>query len=175
LNKLQFIPPDKAFAMVRDGAVLVDIRGEDEHRRLHIPGALLVPLDRLEAEMPKLDGRKVIFHCRSGLRTEANAARLAACAPGEAFNLAGGLDGWRKAGFPVAEDRKQPLEIMRQVQIVAGTLILAGVVLGSAVSPGFYLLSGFVGFGLLMAGITGFCGMARLLTWLNGRVLVHAH
>lgn len=52
---------------------------------------------------------------------------------------------------------------MRQVQIAAGLLILCGVVLGYSVSGGFFLLSGFVGAGLLFAGVTGFCGMARLL------------
>jgi hypothetical protein len=36
-------------------------------------------------------------------------------------------------------------------------------VLGYSVSSGFFLLSGFVGAGLLFAGVTGFCGMARLL------------
>jgi hypothetical protein len=39
----------------------------------------------------------------------------------------------------------------------------AGVVLGALVHPGFYGLSGFVGAGLVFAGVTGFCGMARLL------------
>ncbi|KAE9854486.1 DUF2892 domain-containing protein, partial [Escherichia coli] len=36
-------------------------------------------------------------------------------------------------------------------------------VLGYTLSGGFFLLSGFVGAGLLFAGLTGFCGMARLL------------
>ncbi|MFH0001760.1 thiosulfate sulfurtransferase YgaP, partial [Pseudomonas aeruginosa] len=36
-------------------------------------------------------------------------------------------------------------------------------VLGYTVNSGFFLLSGFVGAGLLFAGISGFCGMARLL------------
>ncbi|WP_328287290.1 YgaP family membrane protein [Enterobacter cloacae] len=40
---------------------------------------------------------------------------------------------------------------------------LCGVVLGYTLSSGFFLLSGFVGAGLLFAGLTGFCGMARLL------------
>lgn len=52
---------------------------------------------------------------------------------------------------------------MRQVQIAAGGLALLGVVLGYGVNSGFFLLSGFVGAGLLFAGVTGFCGMARLL------------
>ncbi|MBL0811046.1 DUF2892 domain-containing protein, partial [Klebsiella michiganensis] len=60
-------------------------------------------------------------------------------------------------------DKSQPLPLMRQVQIVAGALILLGVALGYAFSSGFFLLSAFVGAGLTFAGITGFCGMARLL------------
>ena len=52
---------------------------------------------------------------------------------------------------------------MRQVQIGAGGLVLIGVALGALASPGFYALSGFVGAGLLFAGVTGFCGMARVL------------
>ena len=52
---------------------------------------------------------------------------------------------------------------MRQVQIVAGSLIVLGVVLGYAVHAGFFLLAGFVGAGLVFAGVTGFCGMAVLL------------
>ncbi len=52
---------------------------------------------------------------------------------------------------------------MRQVQIVAGSLVVLGAVLGATVAPAFYLLSAFVGAGLVFAGVTGFCGMARIL------------
>lgn len=52
---------------------------------------------------------------------------------------------------------------MCQVQIAVGGLILIGVVLGYIVNSGFFLLSGFVGVGLLFVGISGFCGMVRLL------------
>lgn len=76
--------------------------------------------------------------------------------------LAGGIEAWKKAGLPTTVDRKQPIEIGRQVQIAAGSLVLAGVVLGALVSPGFYLLSAFVGAGLAFAGISGNCGMTRL-------------
>ena len=77
--------------------------------------------------------------------------------------LEGGLEAWKKAGLPTALDTKQPIEIMRQVQITAGSLVLLGVALGFLVAPGFFLLSGFVGAGLTLAGATGFCGMAKLL------------
>jgi hypothetical protein len=52
---------------------------------------------------------------------------------------------------------------MRQVQIAAGSMVVLGVVLGALVSPWLYLLAGFVGAGLVFAGITGTCGLARLL------------
>jgi hypothetical protein len=59
-----------------------------------------------------------------------------------------------------------PLLLMRQVQIVAGSLLLLSVVLGALVAPIFYILSGFVGAGLIFAGTTGFCSMARLLAFM---------
>ena len=65
--------------------------------------------------------------------------------------------------MPLATDTTAPLEIMRQVQIAAGMLVLIGVVLGVFVAPAWLGLSAFVGAGLAFAGATGFCGMARLL------------
>ena len=109
------------------------------------------------------DAPAVIFHCRSGMRTDANAARLAAAAPCEAFLLEGGIEAWRAAGLPVLTDAKAPLEIMRQVQITAGMLVLIGVALSLLVAPAWIGLSAFVGAGLTFAGATGWCGMAKLL------------
>lgn len=107
-----------------------------------------------------------MFHCKSGARTHANTAALAAAAQGaacEAYALEGGLEAWKAAGLPVAKDRKAPLEIMRQVQITAGGLALLGFMLGVSVDPAFHALSGFIGAGLLFAGVSGWCGMAKLL------------
>ena len=92
-----------------------------------------------------------------------HAARLAAAAQCEAYILEGGLEAWRRAGLPVKTDSAQPLELMRQVQIAAGSAVVLGVALGALISPWFYLLPGFVGAGLIFAGATGFCGLARLL------------
>lgn len=81
----------------------------------------------------------------------------------QAYILQGGLNGWKKENQPTKKDPTKPIDIMRQVQIVAGSLVLIGVLLGWTTNAAFYLLSGFVGTGLLFAGITGFCGMAHLL------------
>jgi rhodanese-related sulfurtransferase len=160
---LSTISPAEARKLLAEGATLVDIRDPDEHARVRIAGAINVPLAGID-RLPQQAG-PVIFHCRSGMRTEANAGRLAdAGRGGPCYILAGGIDGWTKAGLPTTVDRRQPLEIMRQVQLAAGGLILVGVALGFLVAPAFFGLSAFVGAGLMMAGATGWCGMARLLS-----------
>src|SRR5581483_436968 len=168
MNSLKTITPERAAELIRAGAALVDIREADEYAREKIPGARHRPLSRLGAEQfVDADDRMVIFHCRSGMRTKANAARLAAkSGTCEAYLIEGGLDAWKKAGLPVAVDKRQPIEIIRQVQIAAGSLVLLGIALGALVGPGFYALSAFVGAGLVFAGATGFCGMAHLLAWM---------
>ncbi|KNC88232.1 rhodanese family protein [Trabulsiella odontotermitis] len=160
------LSPRDADERIRQAAQLIDIREADEYAREHIAQARLFPLSAIEqgARLPLQATDEVIFHCQSGKRSSGNAAKLvAAAAPGKVWLLEGGIDAWKQAGLPTQEDKSQPLPIMRQVQIAAGVLILCGVILGYTVAEGFFLLSGFVGAGLLLAGISGFCGMARLL------------
>ena len=145
-------------------AVLIDIRETDEHVREHILGARLAPLSAIDSHDFERDRDKAaVFHCKSGMRTQANAARLLARGFGEAYFLVGGIEAWKAAGYRVHQNKKAPLEITRQVQIAAGSLILSGVALGWFVNPVFFGLSAFVGAGLSFAGITGWCGMAMLL------------
>jgi rhodanese-related sulfurtransferase len=163
--QLKTLTPDEVADRLRNGrAVLVDIREPDEFARRHVKGALSRPLSAFEDAHLRIEPRKdVVFTCRSGMRTQANCDRLASAVEGPAFVLQGGVDGWAEAGLPIEEDRKAPLEIMRQVQITAGSLVLLGVALGFLAHPVFFGLSAFVGAGLVFAGATGFCGMARLL------------
>jgi len=158
---LPTIDPAAAKRLLDAGALLIDIREPDEHARERVPGARNAPLSRL-GPLPA-SAKAIVFHCRSGARTSANAARLAGAADCEAYILEGGIDAWKKAGLPVAVSRGQPIEIMRQVQITAGGLVLSGVLLGIWVAPAFLALSGFVGAGLMFSGISGWCGMAKLL------------
>jgi len=156
----KLISPQEAQRRIAAGAVLIDIRRPDEHARAHIPCARNVPLGqpgRIE------HAGEVIFHCKSGMRTAAHAEALAQSTDAEVYLLEGGLDAWRAAGLDCRENRKAPLEVMRQVQIVAGALILLGVIAGFVLGPAGFALSAFVGAGLLVAGLTGWCGMARLL------------
>lgn len=156
------IPPAEANRMIEDGATLIDIRPPEEHARERIAGALNIPLDRLSPEAAP--GDILIFHCRSGMRTAQAAGVLAATASGrDCFIVEGGISAWGNAGLPVEKVRGAPIEMQRQVMIAAGLLVLSGALLSIFVAPLWIGLVIFVGTGLSVAGITGFCGMARLL------------
>lgn len=163
-SRLIPLPPTDVAERLARGAVLVDIREPDEFARQHVKGAVSAPLSAFEVSHPRTaEGRQVIFTCRTGMRTGGACERLAAAVDAEAYVLDGGLDAWERAGLPLEKNAKAPLEMMRQVQIAAGALVLAGIGLGLFVSPLGFALSAFVGAGLTFAGATGFCGMARLL------------
>lgn len=161
---LTLTPDEVQRRLASDSAILIDIREEDEFARRHIPGALSRPLSGWsKAGLPVTPDQDVIFTCRSGMRTAGACNQLAARIVNPAYVLEGGVDAWDKAGHPLVIDSKAPLEIMRQVQIAAGLLVLIGIVGGFLLTPALFAISAFVGAGLTFAGATGFCGMARLL------------
>ncbi len=165
MTQLPDIDPKTVADRLKTGdIILVDIRDPDEHAREHIAGAISLPLAGLKDAKLNIPGDgKVVFHCKTGMRTTSNCDALAQHVPGAAFVLEGGIDGWKKAGLPVRRDAKASLEINRQVQITAGGLALTGAVLAQFVHPGFIWLSGFIGAGLLFAGLSGWCGMGLFL------------
>ncbi len=159
---VQTVAPAAAREWITQGrAVLIDVREPDERAREWIPEAVSLPLGQVAADrLPQADGRRIIFHCAAGMRSAEAAARVGGA---EVYSLAGGIRGWKAAGLGVQSNARAPLPIMRQVQIVAGSLVAAGSALGAFVSPWWMLLSGFVGAGLVFAGVSGFCGMATVL------------
>ncbi|MDZ4677107.1 MAG: rhodanese-like domain-containing protein [Oligoflexia bacterium] len=148
--------------------VIIDVREKDEFDSEHIENSIHVPLSNFERQAPALfktfSGKSVLLICRSGKRANIAASQAASFCEGvtlEVFN--GGITEWARQGKPTITSQKICLPIMRQVQLVAGSLVLTGVVLAYFVNPSFIFLSGFVGAGLIFAGVTGFCGMAELL------------
>jgi rhodanese-related sulfurtransferase len=166
--RIETVSPEKAYELVKQGAELIDIREQDEHRRERIAGARNAPLSGIQTGSKLTNATIVVFHCKSGTRTRNCTPVLSQLATGNLYVLEGGIDAWKKAGLAVQTDKRQPIEMMRQVQIAAGAFALAGAVLGYAVSPAFYALSGAVGAGLMFSGISGTCAMAnvlRLMPW----------
>ena len=150
--------------------VIIDVREKDEFKNEHILGAINLPLSSFFQDAPplleKLGDKKIIVMCLSGKR--------ATMAFGYIKNMPNlslenyevypsGIKGWQKEGKKVVILNNGPISIMRQVQIAAGSLIVAGGVLGTFVNPNFWFTSAFIGAGLTFAGLTGSCGLAVLL------------
>lgn len=150
-------------------AQLFDIREADEFHREHIAGARLAPRAEIkvtDAGNDRAEATIAIFHCNSGQRTREAADQIRSCGYLEAYALEGGLSGWKSAGLATELNRKAPISLQRQVQITAGSMVVIGILLAWLVSPWFALLSGFVGAGLVFAGISNTCALARVLALL---------
>src|SRR5260221_12733475 len=100
---LKGVDAHAAAKLMKDGALMVDVREPGEYARSLIAGSLNAPLSRLDlAPLPLGERQAVVFFCASGNRTTVNAARLAAKAGGaEAYVLQGGMFAWSRAGLPV--------------------------------------------------------------------------
>ena len=74
---------------------IIDVREPYEWQIAHIPGARLVPLDRIAEEIPRLDKtRETILYCKVGARSMRAAQQLASAGVADVRNLAGGILGW---------------------------------------------------------------------------------
>jgi rhodanese-related sulfurtransferase len=144
---------------------LLDVRSPAEYESAHIGGSYNVPLETLgehAAEISEDVDAPVVLVCRSGARARQAEETLRRVGMPNLHVLDGGLNGWILAGKPVRRGRER-ISLERQVRIAAGALAAAGGLLALKAHPRFGLLSAFVGGGLVFAGVTDTCGMARML------------
>ncbi|KPI87870.1 rhodanese domain-containing protein [Leptomonas seymouri] len=160
--------------LAKEKVFLVDVREGFEYRREHIDGAHLFPSSGFNpGAVLDAAGKDATFcvYCASGGRSSKASEKLAeaikrtsdVAGNAKVYNLVGGMSAWRMAGYPVVEDKKAPLPIIRQVHLIASTLIIAGSLLSRFYNSNFIIMPIFVGCGLFVSGATGFCGMALLL------------
>ena len=146
---------------------LIDVRTPAEHAEVHVPGVLLAPLDRLDERLASEYGctkdLPIVFFCRSGSRAKQAAEKLEKCGYTQCCVVEGGTMAWVEAGLPVNRGSSKVISLERQVRITAGVIVLLGVLLAQFVHPAFIWLPGFIGAGLVFAGITDWCGMGMLL------------
>ncbi len=149
----------------RGEAVLVDVREPAEHEAENIAGATLVPLAAVSKRaLPPCDGKKLVVHCRKGGRAGSACEKLLAEDPSlEIYNLEGGISAWADAGFAMESSGKAFLPLDRQVQLAIGIMLLAASLLGYLFTSALYVLTGAIGIGLIIAGMTGICGLALLM------------
>lgn len=159
------ITPEALQGLLDTGCQLIDVREPVEHAEAHISQAKLIPLGEIERRSGEIDrSQPVVIMCRSGKRGSQAVAKLEALGFTGLRNLDGGILAWQGAGLPVARAEKKVFPLMQQVQIVIGTMVLAGVILSRTVHPDFIWLSAFFGAGLVFAGTTGWCGLAILMS-----------
>ncbi|HET9803749.1 MAG TPA: rhodanese-like domain-containing protein [Candidatus Acidoferrum sp.] len=145
------------------GAQRIDVRSASEFAAGHVPGAVNIPLDELETRLGDISSeRPVLLICQSGKRA-AMAAELLEHCRSEIALLEGGTKAWAAAGLPLVRSVKSRWSLERQVRLIAGLLVVAGVVLALFVHPALIGLCGIVGLGLTFAGATDICAMGMLL------------
>jgi rhodanese-related sulfurtransferase len=104
--------PAEALRLMRSGAMLIDIRGDDQRRRDGlIPGAHVIPRNSLEWRCdPSSRWRHaairdheqhVVLICDEGFQSSLAAANLQRLGLHRATDVQGGFQAWRKAGLPV--------------------------------------------------------------------------
>lgn len=163
---MKTIPPIELQKIIaaNPGAVLLDVRTPVEFAEVHVPQARNIPLAELNPDALSLDkGQPVYLLCRSGQRATKAAQKLAGKHFSQAVVVEGGTLAWIEANLPVTRGTAKVISLERQVRIAAGFLVLAGFLGGWFLNHWFFILSGFVGAGLIFAGITDFCGMGLLL------------
>ena len=149
-------------------SLLIDVRTPGEFAAVHAVGVELMPLDQLDPQAVRRRRSAlgadcpVYVLCRSGGRATKAVEQLTAAGLTGCAVVAGGTDAWVAAGLPVERGRGV-ISLERQVRIAAGSLVVIGVTLGLTVHPAAFALAGFVGAGLVFAGITDWCGMGLLM------------
>lgn len=148
----------------KDEVLLIDVREPAEYRSESIEGACLIPLDEISVGNLPSTKRPIVIHCRSGKRSADACAKLLAANPFlDVYFLDGGIIAWQQAGYNLKKSDSYILPLDRQTQLATGFIAFSGAILGALINSTFYILPGFIGAGLMFAGLTGWCGMAKLL------------
>ena len=149
-----------------DQIELIDVRTPVEFREVHSSHARNVPLESLNPNTVmqsrvRPDAPLYVI-CRSGNRSSKACEAFQAAGFANVISVEGGTAAWDQAGYCVNRGKKA-VSLERQVRIVAGLMVLTGVILSQVAHEYWIGLSGFVGAGLVFAGITDSCPMAMLI------------
>jgi rhodanese-related sulfurtransferase len=150
---------------------LIDVRTPAEYGEVHVDFARNVPLDRLDPKQVAADhahhAGPIYFVCRSGGRSKTACEKMIAAGVADVVSVEGGTTACDTAGLPVVRGKKA-MSLERQVRIAAGALVAIGAALAAFGPDPLWKnigigLAGFIGCGLVFAGVTDTCGMAMLI------------
>ncbi len=161
----------RAQDILQDGKVrtdfqLVDVRTPAEFGEVHVPGAFNVPLADVTSRLSELKAKSeqgpIVLMCRTKNRIKLAYDQLNRFGVNNCHLLEGGIVAWKVAGHPVVQGERA-ISLEGQVRMVAGAMIVLGVILGVTVNPWFLAIPAGVGAGLFHAGYTDSCLMGTIL------------
>jgi rhodanese-related sulfurtransferase len=180
MNALKTMSPRELNDVIQHGQQvhLIDVRTPAEYRSGHATGAISVPLDQLNpddlierlGDLEAGQENPLFLTCQSGLRAEQAAQCFVRAGFENLYLVDGGTEAWSKAGLPM-RPCGHTISLERQVQVAVGMLLLLKVLFGFTLHELFFAAIPLIGAGLIVAGLTRWCGMARLIAmmpWNNG-------
>jgi rhodanese-related sulfurtransferase len=103
LAETDVISPNEAATMrVKNQAVIVDVRENDDWNEHHIHGAIHIPLSQLNERLAELEpykNRPIITQCVAGLRSAQAQLKLKAAGFPKVYLLNGGIQAWHQQGL----------------------------------------------------------------------------
>lgn len=149
------------------GLTLIDVRTNAEFETVHIPDSHSIPLALLQeraAELAALDG-PIVLVCQSGARSQSALETLQQAGKTDLSSLDGGLIAWQSSGGDTAVGSSGTWAMDRQVRLVAGSLVLSGILASIAVPKAKWLAGG-IGTGLVYSAVSNTCTMGDVLSML---------
>lgn len=149
--------------------VYIDVREKDEYKNERIKDSINIPLSHFHHDAPpiinNLKDSEIVLVCKSGTRANLALNEI------KKFHITdknfqvfeGGINAWKSANKEVICGHSSVIPLIRQMQLGAGFIILSSFILSYFVNPNFVYGALFVGTGLTIAGLTGFCGMIMVL------------
>ncbi|WP_433380756.1 rhodanese-like domain-containing protein [Streptosporangium sp. CA-115845] len=162
------VPAARDLIAANPDVLVVDVRTTGEYATCHIPGAINLPLDQVDAHLNRIvadAGGRLLLVCQAGGRATQACAKLAGAGLSDSVVLGGGMNAWNAAAGPTASTNiggNPRWGLERQVRLVAGGIVAASVLASIWWPPARYL-AGLIGAGLTFAALTNTCAMGMAL------------
>lgn len=158
-------PRDAASLLKQDPQVkILDVRSALEFSQEHIEPSINIPIDMISRKIGELSQPKqsYLVLCHTGTRAAMAADMLMQSGIHTVKVMEGGIARWQKEKQPVIKGQGG-ISLERQVRLIAGSLVLLGIIMSWLLHWVFIFVSVFVCCGLIYAGLTDNCLMGMLL------------
>jgi len=158
-------PRDAASLLKQDGQVkILDVRSAMEFSQEHIEPSINIPIDMLSGKIGELSQSKqsYLVLCHSGTRAAMAADMLMQSGIHTVKVMEGGIARWQKEKQPVIKGQGG-MSLERQVRLIAGSLVLLGIITAWQLHWAFIFISVFVCCGLIYSGLSDNCLMGMML------------